>query len=1118
MWWILVAIVVVLEIAIGLLVNLASGLLPTAWNWVREPAFVWASLAFSAVALMITTLVTRRTEGKTALANGTKDHFRAINPYLLLETGRAIGRATEKSEIAQFVREPSSDRVLIALGTSGIGKSALAWDSWKSESAASSTASMFWYTFQGSNFDAFLGEFGDFLGLSRPSASGILSALQHQETRIYLDGLERCLLCYLRPLDVPEEVDENLSWSEEEMSFATGEMKTFFLGLLDIPSVKVVASSRLLPTDYLLSGSGMQPGVRVLPVGELTADDSRRFVRAIGVNLRRKVEDDLIGALSGHPLALQLAARAARGSTLSRPATSEWMVDRGYDAENGAGAVGIRRALFIRQVSALGSSSRQVLAILGAIGGIAGPIDQARIAKGLNLDDQEFANVKSELLKSGLCAATDDSMGTHLLVATTASELLTPEEVIAAGRIVRDSFAGRYSRIRDSGYASWATANSGSDRKEAIALCRSLIRLGDFVGAAAVYRADLMYPLNLMIGGHFEAVELLGRIRQGLLTVAEMNASGRLAWVETELTHHLCMTAKVSEARAISQSWQKPSTFALLYSKAEVELYSGNIPDALSLAWDAMHIARECLSRAMYIDYRGMSVLAGKWESDRAGPSSEIQQSSALISHLLFILGESTLACNVLAFALHDRSRHHRHCVGCTGLLLKAMAVLMAHDPEGKRKARSVLTAGEELQSRAGRDLDGMIHEVMFTVAGGTSFHRDRLLRAATRSGSMLFDLALRANTGRPASRVEAEKSITGIGAQAAFALKTSDRLAPSAAKRVARIRSFLRSTPTAAGDSGSYSAFLFGDFLIQPEPDPDPEIEALEGPRPRPPGKREQKAFGMVAEFIERRLAANEESQAGLVDRPSTSDAINLRQGLTTEERSAWTESLQIDPVQAVGWARLAIDSHMRDDHDVAVSQAIRACKIEPCYGYFKLLMDMAGDDRMLLEVARREIRALAENDFSAAAGFLVLANLEWKLDRPKEAGRMHDLGLETESVNYGSGVAGDPTETEIRLAHYLGSRTPSAIFRSTYGGHPEPQRTMKRARRLLSPRSTANPDRYEIGRIVRSLRNSKARHPTTVSELLRALSLLEGTRPGLMDLLNSTASANPEEIDGPA
>jgi hypothetical protein len=212
----------------------------------------------------------------------------AARPYLLLETGEVVGRASLRTDIEEFLAGGGTS-VLLLIGVPGIGKSALAWDAWKRLRATDRRR--FWYSFyDGRGVGSFAGLMHDltrFLGLADTSSVGeVLDAVAEQEILLFLDGIERCLRCYQRPLAVGDldavQIQESVNdlWRDTELSFASDDALRLFQQLTDLPAGRVVATSRVVPADYFASGGALRAGVTSRLVDRLSPEETGALLHA----------------------------------------------------------------------------------------------------------------------------------------------------------------------------------------------------------------------------------------------------------------------------------------------------------------------------------------------------------------------------------------------------------------------------------------------------------------------------------------------------------------------------------------------------------------------------------------------------------------------------------------------------------------------------------------------------------------------------------------------------------------------------------------------------------------------------------------------------------------------
>src|SRR5262249_13569170 len=156
----------------------------------------------------------------------------------------------------------------------GTGKSALAWSAWRRLRGASARR-QFWYSFYdgrgAGTFQVMLAQLARFLGrdgdMRDMTVEDVIDLLIEEGVVLFLDGIERCLRCYQRPLAVGDldavrvQERDSQTWGANELGFADDAALRFFLQLTELEQCRVLATSRVLPAEYLTSGGALRPGV-----------------------------------------------------------------------------------------------------------------------------------------------------------------------------------------------------------------------------------------------------------------------------------------------------------------------------------------------------------------------------------------------------------------------------------------------------------------------------------------------------------------------------------------------------------------------------------------------------------------------------------------------------------------------------------------------------------------------------------------------------------------------------------------------------------------------------------------------------------------------------------------
>ena len=272
------------------------------------------------------------------------------HPYTLLQTSDLVGRQQELNALTDWVTDPGSNaaRIMIFVAIGGIGKSAVTWK-WFNEIAQHEMqplAGRVWWSFYESDarFDNFVtrtlayvtGQTLEQVQQRRApeQVDELLAVLDQEPYLIVLDGLERLLIAYARP-DAAHLADDDLD-AEISTSVAanqglpvgaatsfTGQSRLrmtadprvgdFLQRLAVTRSSRVLATSRLYPTD-LQTVTGMpRKGAAAYFVHGLSNDDAVSLWRAFGVSGSREDLIALFNTFGNYPLLIRaLAGEVAR--------------------------------------------------------------------------------------------------------------------------------------------------------------------------------------------------------------------------------------------------------------------------------------------------------------------------------------------------------------------------------------------------------------------------------------------------------------------------------------------------------------------------------------------------------------------------------------------------------------------------------------------------------------------------------------------------------------------------------------------------------------------------------------------------------------------------------------
>lgn len=643
----------------------------------------------------------------------------AARPYVLLEIDQIVGRAELKATIASFLGgDGGNSRMLILLGAAGVGKSALSWDAWRTFRDSDVGRLMFWYSFYDGrgvgSFAGFREALAAFLELPEDaSVESLLEALSHKPALLFLDGLERCLRCFQRPLGLGDvdamRAEHRGRWTDTDLRFAADDAYRFFLQLLESENIRALASSRVLPSDLVASGGVLRPGVTAVPVSGLAAPETYQFLCGLGLEVDRRAAWGLTNSLGGHPFALQVLARRARDSIAARRNLTTWLASEGFLRPDGRGSGDVRDQLLANSARRLSAPARMALTAVGALGGSADAVLLYDVLEGaaVQLDDAVFRQTVEEIRASMLGLETaDGQIACHPLAALAAADQLGGDDSRRMAKAITAVMRGRFEataddeplRSLDSGYYKWAREGRTSDRVEVMALCNALVRLGSLEEAATLYIDELDKPIRQFIGANSEAVELLR-----LLTSAPTAEVGdnRSSVLKTALAYHLLMVGRIDEAaETLSPFDPETESFDSLRVRSEIELHRDNLSNALIVSAHALARSTKAMDA---FEPSALGMLLGV-EALYVDLASSVLSATTSCARILIAGEESELATALLTkgFRLHRAT--HSQCHGCLAKLVGVAAEILTLCD---RRAVAVTAAdfAEQLAAAEGRPL-----------------------------------------------------------------------------------------------------------------------------------------------------------------------------------------------------------------------------------------------------------------------------------------------------------------------------------------------------------------------------------------------------------------------------
>ena len=957
---------------------------------------------------------------------------RAVRPYMLLETGRVVGRVELQDQIREFVRDPDGVALLLLVGVAGIGKSALAWSLWKQLRSEPDQAghSLFWYSFydgQGAgSFQRLLDELGRFFGVeatgSRIDVDEALLLLAGNPTVLVLDGIERCLRCYQRTLAVGDldaiqvhEADA-VGWEDRDLAFASEEVFRFFLQLVELQGSQVIATSRVVPSDYLASGSALRAGIGVEMVGALSAEEGTALLDAVGLEVEEPLGETISDAFGGHPLALQLFAQRASRSPSAQLDLGAWMQQEGYSLALGRGAAEVRRILFAKAVAELSPAARQALVAVGALGG---DLDQASLFEILGSDDfsdRQFEEMTDELAASGLCVVSSARrIASHALTSLAAADDLEVHQLEQLAKRVAERLAGRFQAIDvwGDGYYEWFVNNEISDRVEALTLCRALVGLRRFPEAAEVYLDQLDLPIRFVLGANFEAIELISSMVSGL---EEETEEDRVRRLRERLAGHLLMANRIHEAEVLTARLEYLVSDGY-QTAAEAALHLGRYDAALRLATTALHEARSELSYALDYDYSGFQTMGDKQVLDAGGPSAHFIEAAVLCARILAFAGRAGEAAMLLAEATDVSRKHHSQCDGCRGLILRLSGEILVSEGAWDF-GMEVAAYGKGLQEGQGKELQGLLTEVVVRakaiLTSKSEFEPDReFLDFLSDNGFALYQLILEAAAERRSSlavdgetaQSRAQRDLASAGASYALKLLGAGGGCESEAVRSVSVAGCVgwlieRTARKTGAERGRERPEKSGDVLRRVDAWLEEAIQAV---YPTP-------ALAVLAEELDDRgessgRGAEDGEILALLPAWERSDA-DRREGDEDLDgaQASLRRAVALDPCHAPSLARLAEIAADSGDSEAAFDFAKRVLlNASTSFETYRFIAGLVVEQGPFADDVRGLLSHFAFDDHSSPAAYLVLANLELRFGARQAAGEWCERGLDYPATFFG-------------------------------------------------------------------------------------------------------------------
>jgi len=267
------------------------------------------------------------------------------HPYTLLQTHRLIGRQAELNLLTDWVVggrdvpwNVSTARILNIVAIGGMGKSALTWK-WFNDIAPQEIkplAGRMWWSFYESDatFENFV--IRALAYVTRRAKEDIeknvkpgereeqlLAALDREPFLLVLDGLERILLAYAR-MDAARLNDSQVGNQRNLRKTSDPRVGSFLRKLTQVKNSRILVSSRLYPTELETDTGDPTPGSFRHDISGLTDQDAVELWRAFGITGSR---DDLLPIFTQfdkHPLLIQALAGEVKNYRRAPGDFAEW--------------------------------------------------------------------------------------------------------------------------------------------------------------------------------------------------------------------------------------------------------------------------------------------------------------------------------------------------------------------------------------------------------------------------------------------------------------------------------------------------------------------------------------------------------------------------------------------------------------------------------------------------------------------------------------------------------------------------------------------------------------------------------------------------------------------------
>jgi hypothetical protein len=610
-------------------------------------------------------------------------------PYILNPDGHLFGRDATLGRIRAQLNAGGS-RVVAIVGVAGAGKSALAWRLFQGLLGERPARRLVWHSFYDpeGDLDRFLLRLADAFGVDVDApdlVDIILSDLALTGAVVMLDGFERLLEYSQRALDVGSlgvsGAADRLFGPQLGLGIASFRARKLVLGLVALPNVHVVLTSRAIPTDLTDHTSHPLPSVQVHYLEGLGVDATIELWKSRGVKTDVPAATLAVESLAGHALSLIVLGLAARGRDATGVLTAKYVYDvRSRGSSDGS----FRDAVLASALERHDRDTRILLALIGAMGG--SPRLDALKAQDVIAD----VGRRLEDLAAGGLVTIDHvrgMVGAHPLSCEAAAADLTQpdiEHLSETARAIADSsYQALDWELEGENYIEWINSGDYSDRNEVAALCRGLVAMGKLDEAEDLYRSQLSIVFMLSIGANVDAIGLLWPLH------AAARASDRVQpWTGTMLVHHLAALGWDEQAWSVAADLPEPErSVRLQLALAIVDGRAKRPDDAARRVAHALREARLDFAFASGYSYGGLQFLGEKWLHDMNGPVTDLVEAQCAAARLLINAGQHARAALLLLDALENASTHHP-CGGCQARVAVEVARLLLSSGDARRAAR----------------------------------------------------------------------------------------------------------------------------------------------------------------------------------------------------------------------------------------------------------------------------------------------------------------------------------------------------------------------------------------------------------------------------------------------